>query len=217
MKLSKFIVITGHYGCGKTNVAVNIALQLAGQDEKVTVVDLDIVNPYFRTADFKELLGAQGAELIAPMYANSNLDIPALDFDLRSMREKEGYIIIDVGGDDEGAKALGRFLPVLKNDDTTMLYVVNRYRYLTREPEEALELMREIEAASGLKCDGIINNSNLGAETDFETVEKSLPYADELSRVSGLPITATCCKAEYADKLPNSFPINVYVKKLWEE
>ncbi len=217
MSAVKFIIITGHYGCGKTNVAVNIALKLASEGVKVTVVDLDVVNPYFRTADFKELLESLGAELIAPMYANSNLDIPALDFDLTSMKEREGYIIIDVGGDDEGAKALGRFLPVLKDGNSVMLYVINKYRYLTRTPDEALELMRDIEAASGLKCTGIINNSNLGSETDRQTVINSLPYADTLSKISGLPVTANCCKEEHSADIPNAFAVNVYVKKLWEE
>ncbi len=216
METAKFIVITGHYGCGKTNFAVNAALDIAKTGEKVTVVDLDIVNPYFRTADFKELLNSVGAELTVPMYANSNLDIPALDFDLIGLKKREGRIIIDVGGDDEGSKALGRFLPVLQGD-SVMLYVVNKYRYLTSTPEEALELMREIEYASGLKCSGIINNSNLGEETNAETVRNSLKYAEELSRTAGIPVAATCCKAEYANGLPAAYPVKVYVKKPWEE
>ena len=93
----KIIIITGHYGCGKTNVAVNIALNLAKKGEKVKVVDLDIVNPYFRTADFGELFGSRGVELIVPMYANSNLDIPALSFDIGGIISGEGYTVIDVG------------------------------------------------------------------------------------------------------------------------
>ena len=103
----KITVITGHYGCGKTNVAVNIALKLAAEGKKVTVVDLDIVNPYFRTADFGELFDGKGIELIVPMYANSNLDIPALSFDLGAIINGSSYTVIDVGGDPEGAIALG--------------------------------------------------------------------------------------------------------------
>lgn len=216
MSIPKFIVITGHYGSGKTNVSVNIALDLAKKGEKVTVVDLDIVNPYFRTADFEQLFKNNDVELFKPVYANSNLDIPALDFDLMSLRDTDGKVVIDVGGDDEGAKALGRFQKVLC-DNSAVLYVVNKYRYLTSAPEEALTLMREIEYASGLRCSGIINNSNLGDETDAECVENSLRYADTLSKQSGLPIAATCCKEEYADRVPMPFAVKVFVKKPWEE
>ena len=111
MNFRKINIITGHYGSGKTNVSVNMALDLAEKGEKVTVVDLDIVNPYFRTADFKELFGEHNISLTVPTYANSNLDIPALGFDMNGITDREGYIIIDVGGDDEGAKALGRYRP----------------------------------------------------------------------------------------------------------
>ena len=123
----KIIIITGHYGCGKTNIAVNIALKLAEKGEKVTVVDLDIVNPYFRTADFGELFGSRGIELAVPMYANSNLDIPALSFDLGAIINGGGYTVIDVGGDPEGAVALGRYGDILKNrSDAALYYVINK-------------------------------------------------------------------------------------------
>ena len=115
MNFRKINIITGHYGSGKTNVSVNMALDLAEKGEKVTVVDLDIVNPYFRTADFKELFGEHNISLTVPTYANSNLDIPALGFDMNGIADREGYIIIDVGGDDEGAKALGRYRKVFES------------------------------------------------------------------------------------------------------
>ena len=217
MDYSKVTVITGHYGSGKTNISVNMALELAARGEKVTVVDLDIVNPYFRTADFEELFAQHNIKLVVPMYANSNLDIPALSFDIRSIADSDGYIIIDVGGDDEGAKALGRYLPVFSSHDTKMLYVVNCYRYLTKEPEEALELMKDIERASGLKCSGIINNSNLGNETDGDTVRKSLSYAEEIAKAAGLPLLANCSAEENLKNVEKTYPVKVFVKKLWEE
>lgn len=109
MSQKKLTVITGHYGSGKTNFAVNLALKEAKSVKRCTVIDLDIVNPYFRTADFEELFRENGITLRAPLYANSNLDIPALNIDLRSIIDETDCVIIDVGGDDEGAKALGRF------------------------------------------------------------------------------------------------------------
>ena len=217
MNFRKINIITGHYGSGKTNVSVNMALDLAEKGEKVTVVDLDIVNPYFRTADFKELFGEHNISLTVPTYANSNLDIPALGFDMNGIADREGYIIIDVGGDDEGAKALGRYRKVFEKYDTQMLYVINRCRYLTIEPAEALQLLYEIENASGMKCDGIINNTNLGRETDRDIVLGSVAYADEVCREAGLPLVAVTAEASYLDGIDKAYPVNIYVKKLWEE
>lgn len=212
----KIIIITGHYGCGKTNAAVNIALNLAQKGEKVKVVDLDIVNPYFRTADFGELFGSEGVELIVPMYANSNLDIPALSFDIGGIISGEGYTVIDVGGDPEGAVALGRYSDVLKNrSDTGLYYVINKYRYLTSTPSEAAELLEEIKAASGLECSGIINNSNLGALTDRETVANSIEYAQKVAEAAKAPLLFTCSESKNLEGIENGFETNIYVKAPW--
>lgn len=213
----KITVITGHYGCGKTNVAVNIALKLA-ETEKVTVVDLDIVNPYFRTADFGDLFERKGIKLVAPMYANSNLDIPALSFDLGGIIGGEGSVVIDVGGDPEGAIALGRYGDLLKNRDDLGLYcVVNKYRYLTSTSEEAAELLAEIKAASGLPCNGIINNSNLGGLTNGKTVKDSLEYAEKVARSANCPLLFTCSEEKNLEGISPAMPINIYVKPLWEQ
>ena len=165
--MKKITIITGHYGSGKTNLSVNLAMQLAKQQEKVTIVDFDIVNPYFRTADFQDLFENNGITLAASMYANTSLDIPAISFDVERMAYEPGYLIIDVGGDDAGAIGLGRYADALSayQADMDMLYVVNRYRYLTEQPQEALELMQEIEAVSRMRHTGIVNKSNLGRET----------------------------------------------------
>ena len=162
--MRKVTIITGHYGSGKSNISTNLAMEAAAEGKKVTVVDLDIVNPYFRTADFAKMFEENGIELITPSYANTNLDIPALNFDIERIAKSDGYLIIDVGGDDDGAIALGRFSAALNEfgDNLDMFYVINRYRYLTKEPSEAVELMYNIETASKIKHTGIINNSNLG-------------------------------------------------------
>ncbi len=217
MNFRKLTIITGHYGSGKTNVSVNLALEAAKSGKKCTVVDLDIVNPYFRTADFEELFSKNGITLKAPLYANSNLDIPALNISIKSILDENDYVIIDVGGDDEGAKALGRYAKVISEcNDREMLYVINKCRYLTKEPEEALELMREIETASTLKCTGIINNTNLGAETDGNIVSGSQEYARKVAEAAGLPIALTTAKAEFLSKVTdNPFPIDIFVKTLW--
>ena len=217
MQIKKVNVITGHYGSGKTNFAVNLALDAAKRGERVTVVDLDIVNPYFRTADCEQLFADNDIRLIVPTYANSNLDIPALNFDLASIVRQEGLVIVDVGGDDEGAKALGRYAHCLEGTDMQMLYVVNRFRYLTKEPEEALELMYLIEQASSLKCTGIVNNSNLGCDTDIDTVNTGILYGQAVAEKAGLPLVCVCVNRSLDVKADdNIYPIDIYVKKLWE-
>lgn len=216
LEFPKIIIITGHYGSGKTNVAANIAIKLAEEGEKVRVVDLDIVNPYFRTADFGDLFDSRGIELIAPMYANSNLDIPALSFDIGGIVGGEGYTVIDVGGDPEGAVALGRYADVLKSrSDVGLYYVVNKYRYLTSTPEEAAELLEEIKAASGLNCSGIINNSNLGELTDQKTVADSVDYAEKVAEAADAPLLFTCSRRDNLAGVEKSFETEVYVKAPW--
>lgn len=221
MDFKKIIIITGHYGSGKTNLAVNIALEIANKGNSCTVVDLDIVNPYFRTADFKQMFAEKGIGLVAPIYANSNLDIPAMNFNLTSVLLNNDYVVIDVGGDDAGAMALGVHASYLSGrDDVEMLYVVNKYRYLTENPNETIELMQDIEKSSRIKCTGIVNNSNLGMETNSEIVNNSLNYADEISAITGLALKLTAFDGELGLNLENSkkpFPINIYVKTLWNK
>lgn len=218
MNMKKITIVTGHYGSGKTNFSANLAMKLAKQNKKVTVVDLDIVNPYFRTADFTELFEKHGIELVAPMYANSNLDIPAISFDLERIATEDGYLIVDVGGDDAGAVALGRYTEAFARftDNIDMLYVINCYRYLTRTSEEALELMYEIEAASRMKHTGIVNNSNLSDETTVETIENSTEFAKAVSEKAGLPIMYTAVPYGLECNVENCIDVDIYVKKIWE-
>ena len=213
----KIIIITGHYGCGKTNVSVNLALMQAKRTSRVAVVDLDIVNPYFRTADFGELFADKGIRLVTPMYANSNLDIPALSFDLAGIINEADSVIIDVGGDPEGAAALGRYSDVLgKQEDLALYYVVNKYRYLTSTPEEAVELLKEIEAVGTVPCSGIINNSNLGKLTVGKTVAESMNYAKEVAKAAGVPLVFTCSDEKNLSGIENPLPVEIFVKPAWE-
>lgn len=215
--MKKITIITGHYGSGKTNISANLAFDLARQGERVTVVDLDIVNPYFRTADFTEIFAASGIETVLPQYANTNLDIPAISFDLERIATDEGYLIIDVGGDDAGAVALGRYAEAFRafSDKIDMLYVINGYRYLTREPEEALSLMYEIEEAARMKHTGIINNSNLGEETTVEIVKDSLPFAEKTAAAAGLPLLFTALP-DFCGRYGDFYPVKIYVKQIWQ-
>ena len=188
----KIIVVTGHFGSGKTNFSTALALQLAAKGEKVTVVDFDLVNPYFRTADFKEAFAKRGITLRAPDYANTNVDIPSIQFDLGGLAAGEGYLIIDVGGDEDGAVALGRYAHVLNSyaetDELDMLGVVSFRRYLTRTADEAEQYLRGIERASRMKLTHLVNNTNLGMETTAEMISESLPACRALAEQMGLPV-----------------------------
>ncbi|MBR0541672.1 MAG: hypothetical protein IJK26_05630 [Clostridia bacterium] len=192
-KYKRITLLSGHYGSGKTNIAVNMALDLKKQYDKVAVADLDIVNPYFRTKDSMEDFKRNGIRLIVSEYANSNLDIPALPDDMYAITDdRQLKTIIDVGGDDRGALALGRIAPqIIKENDYDMLMVINRFRPLTPDAESTLEVMREIELAGGIKFTGLINNSNLGAQTEKEDILSSVKYANEVSALSGLPVVLT--------------------------
>ncbi len=189
----RLTILCGHYGTGKTNVAVNLALALRAEGQPVTVADLDIVNPYFRTKDSDAAFAHAGIRLICSDYANSNLDIPALPSDLYTITaDKDTRMVLDVGGDDAGAMVLGRLAPaILEEGSYEMWMVVNSYRPLTRDVPSTLEVMGEIEAAAHLPFTGIVNNSNLGAETTPDTVRASMAYATAVAEAAGLPLVAT--------------------------
>lgn len=214
---SNIIIVCGHYGCGKTNFAVNLAVDYAARGEKVTLFDLDIVNPYFRSSDHKALMEEKGVELIAPLYAGSNVDTPSVPAAMYSMTERQGRVIVDVGGDDAGAVALGRFAPRLWQCDYTMLCVINKYRALSTMPEETSQLLGEIEAASRLKATALINNSHLMQETDAQAVLSSLDYAQRCSELTGLPVALNCVRRELAEQLEieNIYPVDIYVRPPW--
>ncbi len=208
------IVITGHYGSGKTNIAVNLAIDLAEKGEHVCVVDLDIVNPYFRTADFEELFKSRGIRLAAPRFANTNLDIPSLCIDMEALLDNY-RVILDVGGDDSGALALGQYAALLSARGCDMLYVVNKYRFLTHTPYEAVELLRDIEQASGIKATGIVNCSNLGESTSAKDVESSRDFAEQCAEAAGVPVVFTAARREL--NMNDVYSVDIYVRPFWEE
>ena len=216
MEHKRLTLFAGHYGSGKTNIAVNYALHLAEEGKSVCIADLDIVNPYFRTKDSAAVLERAGVKLISPQFANSNVDLPALPAEsYRLVQDKSVYGIMDIGGDDRGAYALGRYVPsILEENNYRMIFVANCYRPLTRTPEEVMEVMAEIEAACGLRFTDIVNNANLGTETTPELVMESIPYIEKLSGLSGLPVFAHTARSDVAAQLalPNVLPLTLQEK-----
>ena len=208
MEHKRITLFAGHYGSGKTNIAVNYALALKKQLDMVMLADLDIVNPYYRAKDSARELEEKGIRVISSFFANSNVDLPALPQEIYAITDDRRWTcVLDVGGDDRGALALGRLVPAIREeDDYEMLLVVNRFRPLTRDAESIMEVVAEIETACRLPFTGIVNNSNLGAETTAEDVLSSLGYAEEVSRRSGLPICMTTAEEKLLPALPGKVP-----------
>ncbi len=201
--MKRITLFAGHYGSGKTNIAVNYALQLKKQGKDVIIADMDIVNPYFRTKDSIDVLENAGIELISPEFANSNVDLPALPQEMyRIVQERSKSAVLDIGGDDRGAYALGRYTPfILEENDFEMVFVANFYRPLTATPEEALEVMHEVEVAAGLPFTAMVNNSNVGWETTAEDVLATADKVEALSKLSGLPVLFTAAESKMAPML----------------
>ena len=212
----KITIVCGHYGSGKTNLAVNLALALAKAGQKTVLCDLDIVNPYFRAADNCRELEAMGVRCVLPQFANTNVDVPSLPPQIHSVFIGDEKVIFDVGGDKDGAMALGVYRNAIIKSQYEMIGVCNMYRPLTQTVEDTLENLVEIEQQCGLSFTALVNNSNLGEETTKENVEASFAYADELSQKSHLPLlfTTVSDKVSLSSERP-LFPIKDITKKIY--
>jgi len=216
-EIKRFTIICGHYGCGKTNLSLNLAIDAARRGENVTLVDMDIVNPYFRSSEYIPLLESYGVSVIAPSFANTTLDTPSLSAEIYRIFETDGAVIIDAGADDAGSTALVSFSGRISKIDYDMLYVVNRYRPLTPDAESAAAILREIERASRLRATGVVNNSHLKEFTTPETILDSMDFAQKAAQTLGLPLRFTTAPKEIASRLEieRLYPIDIYVKTPW--
>ncbi len=217
---SRLNVICGHYGSGKTNLALNMALKLAETGKAVTIVDMDIVNPYFRTTDYVDMLKEKGIEVISPSMAGTTIDTPALAPKIMSaFADKSRTVIFDVGGDDVGATALGRFSKNFAEEEYQMFFVINKFRKQIADIEGCKEILSEIEYTSKLKVTAIANNSHFGEFTTPEDILDSYNYALNVSEALNLPLKLTAvdkklCE-ELTDKVKNIYPIEIIVKLPW--
>lgn len=216
--MKRITLFCGHFGSGKTNVAVNYALHLREEGKDVTIADLDIVNPYFRTKDSEDELRAAGVEVISLPFANTSTDLPAMPSQAYSLAQNTSrYAVLDIGGDDRGAYALGRFAPaILKENNYENWFVVNFHRPLTQNAADALEILREIEAAGGVPVTGIVNNSNLGEETTVGDIVSTEEAAQELSRIAGIPMVMTTVRQDLTAQMSGGGLFGMKLqKKYW--
>lgn len=213
-------VICGHYGAGKTNFAINCAIDAAKNGKSVTIVDMDIVNPFFTTSEYADVLQKEGVKVISPSFAMTNLDIPALPASMYSIFDTDDEVILDAGGDDVGATILGRFSRNIVERGYEMLYVTNMYRPMTSDPEDSVGILREIESACGLKATAVINNSHLKEMTTVSTITDSLQYAKDVSRSAGIPLRFSAVPRHMIGELSADecfYPIDIYVQTIWEK
>lgn len=232
-ELTSITVLVGHAGTGKTNTALGFALAEAKAGREVTLADLDVVNPYFRSSDYPELLTESGIRLIAPVLARTTLDTPSLTGELDAAIGQVAAdpanrrLIIDVGGDDDGATTIGRWSSALRDANAAVYYVVSAFRALTTKPEEAAAMLPEIEDHAHLRATAVLNTSNLGDQTTMEHVERGRAFACEVARLCDLPLAATivpACAAPAEGGLtlaasPNEEPIVVmprHVRLPWD-
>lgn len=216
--MKRINIVTGHYGSGKTEFAINYALRLKNAGHSTCICDMDIVNPYFRTNDAKKELTENGIKVIAPDYAGTNLDLPTLPSDIYSIfSNRETYAVLDVGGDEDGAIALGQYYPYLKDEDYEMLFVINEKRPDTKNADDIIKLAREIEAASRCKITALVNNANLSYLSSAADFDSSFELLEEVSKRMNIPVKYVSSTPDILNELKGveedkKFPMKLFMK-----
>lgn len=224
--MARITVYTGNYGSGKTEISLNHAYKSARSGQPTTLVDLDIVNPYFRSAEHREALEKQGIAVYAPTFAGSAVDLPTLSADVYAVFERPGQIIFDVGGDPSGAAALGRFFPYFERlgDEVQMRFVVNARRPLSSTPEDIVQLLGLVQQKARLKAAGIINNTNVARDTTAQDVLEGQAIVEQAAKQMGLPILSIHATPQVIQSLPHTFieqyeplliPLTPYMRPQW--
>jgi hypothetical protein len=218
----RIIIFTGHFGSGKTELAVNYASRSAAEGRKTTLVDLDIVNPFFRSTEIRQQLEDRGVKVISPNFAATTVDIPSLPAEIYSVfSDYESRVAFDVGGDETGAGALGQYFPYFKREPYRMFYVINAKRPLSADKEDILEMLAAVQVASRLKVTDIVNNTNLSYETRVSDLVEGQAVVEEAAVAAGLPVTFVSGMRHLKDALPPELqrkfiPVDLYMKPPWQ-
>ena len=217
----RLLIVTGHFGTGKTEFSVNLALALARAGEKVMLADLDIVNPYFRSRERRAVLESAGVRLITSSQDSENADMPSLPAEILTVLEDRSYRgVLDIGGDPDGARVLARYQPKITAEDYQLLFVSNANRPEVRKAEDAISYLRCIEEVTGLTCGGIVNNTHLCGETTAEEILRGAELARSISEKTGIPVLCHTAEERLIPELTALaepiFPITIQMKKPWE-
>lgn len=211
-------IFVGHFGSGKTEIAINYAMKKAAEGNKVTIVDCDIVNTYFRTLDAKDALEAQGIRVISPLFANTNLEMQMMPPEiLRVFEEKDTTVVFDVGGDEDGALALGAYKQLFEREGYRLFFVVNAKRPLTETADDVIEYMIDIEKASRLTITDLVNNTNLSAETEVDDILDGHSVVEQVAARAKLPYTFVAARQDLCKQLPGeladkAFGLSLYLQ-----
>ena len=216
----RLTVIVGHSGSGKTELAVNMAVALAKAGERTALADLDIVNPYFRSREQREMFEALGIRFIASSQTLVDADVPALPAELNALlQDSTVRSVLDIGGD-SGARVLARYRHQIATQSHQVLFVLNARRPRTDSPEKAAFCLRRIEDTMGLPVDGIVNNTHLCGETTAEDVLLGAELADVVSFITDIPVVCHVANRDLSERLPAMeqpvLPIDITMKKPWE-
>ena len=217
----RLLIVTGHFGTGKTEFSVNLALALARAGEKVMLADLDIVNPYFRSRERRAVLESAGVRLITSSQDSENADMPSLPAEILTVLEDRSYRgLLDIGGDPDGARVLARYQPKITAEDYQLIFVSNANRPEVRKAEDAISYLRCIEEVTGLTCGGIVNNTHLCGETTAEEILRGAELARSISEKTDIPVLCHTAEERLIPELTALaepiFPITIQMKKPWE-
>ncbi len=203
LKDNRIRIICGHYGSGKTEFAINYSLALKASQEKVAIADMDVVNPYFRSREKAEVLREQGIKVIYSSIEGTALDIPAVTGEVETLIVgNEWNLILDVGGDNVGARALARHSKEIRPDDYDMFFVINAYRPETQNAEDVITHLQAVEKTTGIKVTGLVNNTHMMRNTTLEDVLFGQKVSEEVSKKLNLPIKYISCIEEVEKQLP---------------
>lgn len=220
---SRIRIFTGHFGSGKTEISINYAVNLRNQGKKVCIADLDIVNPYFCTRDEKEYLESLGIKVIATPKEMANAELGTIPLDtLVAFNDKSYDVVLDVGGDDQGAVALGQYNRYFNMEEYDMYFVINTTRPFTKDALGVMEYIKDIEAASRLKVKYLVNNTNLSYETTIDHILEGQKVAEEVSKLTNIPLRYTVVREDLVDgvkdKIQNEvFPIKIFMLPPWRK
>ncbi|MCI7249214.1 MAG: ATP-binding protein [Clostridiales bacterium] len=224
--MSRTIVIMGHYGSGKTEFSVNLAMSLREEYEKLALLDMDIANPYFRSRERQKQLQDEGISVIFNEYGYDIAeDLPAITAKVRAPLENPEFTtIVDVGGNDSGARIINQFRKYFVSEDTERYLVINANRFETDTPEGAMFHLEQIQEEIGLAINGLINNTHMLAETTVNDVIRGHEMCREVSRRTGIPVVWDTCNEKLLEELErtapdfaeyNVFPIKLYMRPTW--